>query len=137
MALALNFSTSKEVSAKLLLTVLSHFGKETDASRVAFLKGSPEIRLFRPLLAQLQAKGVDVRFKSKVKRVHYSPVDGKVTGFQLEDGSDITADIYVSALPAHNLWRVLPNALREREQNKPAKSYRAMFQLLRELMSSQ
>ena len=42
MALALNFRTSSDVSAKLLLTVLSHFGKETDASRVAFLKGPPE-----------------------------------------------------------------------------------------------
>ena len=43
MALALNFLPSSAVSAKLLLTVLSHFGKETDASRVAFLKGPPEL----------------------------------------------------------------------------------------------
>src|SRR5689334_4642738 len=46
MALALNFDTTEQVSAKLVLTVLSHFGKETDASRVAFLRGTPQRRLF-------------------------------------------------------------------------------------------
>ena len=72
MALALNFLPSSAVSAKLLLTVLSHFGKETDASRVAFLKGPPELRLFRPLLQYLEKRGVDVRFNSKVRSVRYS-----------------------------------------------------------------
>jgi 15-cis-phytoene desaturase len=99
----------------LLLTVLSHFGKETDASRVAFLKGSPETRLFRPLLAQLQDRGVEVRFNAKVKRVHHSSSGNQVTGFELEDGSQNSADIYVSAMPAHNLWKTLPDTLRDRE----------------------
>lgn len=115
MALALNFAPSSEVSAKLLLTVLSHFGKETDASRVAFLKGPPETRLFRPLLQWLHARGVEVRFNSKVKQVLYDCGGGEVTGFALEDGSVATADTYVSAMPAHNLWKTLPQALRERQ----------------------
>jgi len=115
MALALNFAPSSEVSAKLLLTVLSHFGKETDASRVAFLKGPPETRLFRPLLQWLQARGVQVRFNLKVKQVLYDRDGGEVTGFALEDGSVATADTYVSAMPAHNLWKTLPQALRERQ----------------------
>ncbi|MEO8288745.1 MAG: FAD-dependent oxidoreductase [Chloroflexota bacterium] len=113
MALALNFSTSKEVSAKLLMTVLSHFGKETDASRVAFLKGSPETRLFRPLLQHLQDRGVEVRFNSKVKQVLYDTVGDKVTGLAMEDGSEVNADIYISAMPVHNLWKTLPANLRE------------------------
>jgi phytoene desaturase len=112
MALALNFLPSSAVSAKLLLTVLSHFGKETDASRVAFLKGSPELRLFRPLLAYLQARGVQVRFNSKVRAVRYSELDGAVSGFELDDGSVAESDIYLSAMPVHNLWKTLPPALR-------------------------
>ena len=112
MALALNFLPSSAVSAKLLLTVLSHFGKETDASRVAFLKGPPELRLFRPLLQYLEKRGVDVRFNSKVRSVRYSEPDGVVTGFELEDGSVIEADLYMSAMPVHNLWKILPPALR-------------------------
>ncbi|HUP26792.1 MAG TPA: FAD-dependent oxidoreductase [Chloroflexia bacterium] len=113
MALALNFSTSREVSAKLLLTVLSHFGKETDASRVAFLKGSPEIRLFRPLLDLLRARGVDVRLNSRVARFLYEGEE--VAGIALDDGSVVRADAYVSALPVHNLWKVLPDAIRAQQ----------------------
>src|SRR5207248_10230558 len=92
MALALNFSTSKEVSAKLLLTVLSHFGKETDASRVAFLKGSPETRLFGPLLDRLRSRGVEVRFNSRVMQVLYDPHDTVVTGLALAGGAVVTGD---------------------------------------------
>ena len=113
MALALNFIPSSEVSAKLLLTVLSHFGKETDASRVAFLKGSPELRLFRPLLQQLRARGVDVRFNSKVRSVRYDAGENAVSGFEMEDGSMLEGDVYVSAMPAHNLWKALPVGMRE------------------------
>lgn len=113
MALALNFLPSSAVSAKLLLTVLSHFGKETDASRVAFLKGPPELRLFRPLLQYLENRGVDVRFNSKVRSVRYSEPEGVVTGFELEDGSVIEGDLYVSAMPVHNLWKTLPLSLRD------------------------
>src|SRR5215210_446138 len=92
MALALNFAPSSEVSAKLLLTVLSHFGKETEASRVAFLKGPPETRLFRPLLAWVQARGVEVRLNSKVAEVMFDGGSDEVRGFRLADGSIVTAD---------------------------------------------
>lgn len=115
MALALNFSTSREVSAKLLLTVLSHFGKETDASRVAFLKGPPETRLFQPLLAYLRDRGVEIRFGAHVKQVLYSSHERGVTGFLMEDGSTVTGDAYVSAMPVHNLWKTLPPQMRAME----------------------
>jgi 15-cis-phytoene desaturase len=115
MALALNFGTSREVSAKVLLTVLSHFGKETDASRVAFLKGPPETRLFRPLLAMLESRGVEFQMESKVKRILYNEHERRVTGFQLDEGSIVTSDIYISAMPVHNLWKALPDQLRNQE----------------------
>ena len=115
MALALNFNPSSEVSAKLLLTVLSHFGKESDASRVAFLKGPPELRLFRPLLGQLQARGVEVRFHSKVRSIRYDATGNVVSGFEMADGSVLQGDIYVSAMPVHNLRKTLPSDLRAME----------------------
>jgi phytoene desaturase len=111
MALALNFSPASEVSASLLLTVLSHFGKETEASRVAFLKGPPELRLFRPLLRHLQQRGVETHFNTRLKRICYDPSSGQVTGFELDDGSLLTADIYISAMPVHNLRKTLPASL--------------------------
>ncbi len=112
MALALNFNPGSEVSAKLLLTVLSHFGKETDASRVAFLKGAPELRLFRPLLSQLQERGVDVRLNSKVRSILYNSHENTIEGFEMDDGSVVKGDAYISAMPVHNLWKTLPPTMR-------------------------
>ncbi|HMA34014.1 MAG TPA: FAD-dependent oxidoreductase, partial [Chloroflexia bacterium] len=114
MALALNFDTTARVSAKLVLTVLSHFAKETDASRVAFLRGTPQRRLFAPLLAYLAARGVQFRPNQKVVAIDYDPAGARVTGFRLADGQLLQADCYISALPVHNLWSILPPALRVR-----------------------
>ena len=115
MALALNFDTADRVSAKLILTVLSHFGKETDASRVAFLCGTPQRRLFEPFLAYLDRRGVRFQANAKVRAVEYDAATNRVSGFRLDDGRLLTADAYVSAMPVHNLWKTLPLALRARE----------------------
>lgn len=112
MALALNFDTTEHVSAKLVLTVLYHFAKQTDASRVAFLRGTPQRRLFEPLLAHLGARGVRFLPHRKVVTVEYEAAANRVTGFRLADGSLLQADTYISAMPVHNLWPTLPAALR-------------------------
>ncbi|HUS14599.1 MAG TPA: FAD-dependent oxidoreductase [Chloroflexia bacterium] len=112
MALALNFDTTDRVSAKLVLTVLTHFAKETDASRVAFLKGTPQRRLFEPLLTYLTARGVTWLPDSKVAAIDYDVTANQVTGLRLADGRQLVADAYVSAMPVHNLWKTLPPALR-------------------------
>ena len=114
MALALNFDTTERVSAKLVLTVLSHFAKETDASRVAFLQGTPQRRLFEPLLAYLAARGVQFLPSASGLRCAVRRRDNRVTGLRLDDGRLLTADTYVSAMPVHNLWKTLPPALRDR-----------------------
>ena len=115
MALALNFDTTARVSAKLVLTVLAHFGKETDASRVAFLDGTPQRRLFEPFLAYLAGRGVRFLPDSKVTGIEYDGATNQVSGFRLADGRRLTADCYLSAMPVHNLWKTLPAGLRERE----------------------
>lgn len=112
MALALNFDTTERVSAKLVLTVLSHFAKETDASRVAFLRGTPQRRLFEPFLAYLARRGVRFIPNSKVARIEYDVLTNRVTGFRMTGGDLLQADCYVSAMPVHNLWKTLPEALR-------------------------
>jgi 15-cis-phytoene desaturase len=114
MGLALNFAPSSQVSAKVLLTVLSHFGKETDASRVAFLKGPPQTRLFGPFLDFLRRRGVEVRFGAKVSQVAFGERSGLVQRFELADGTHEMADFYISAMPVHNLWKTLPESLRRR-----------------------
>jgi phytoene desaturase len=112
MALALNFERCDKVSAKLMLTALMRFAQETPASRMALVKGSPLPRIWEPLIARLHALGGTVEMHRKVVDIAYDGAANRVDGFVLDDGSVIRGDIYVSAMPVHNLRKVLPDALK-------------------------
>jgi phytoene desaturase len=114
MALSLNFQRADQVSAKLVLTALLHFAKERDAPRMGLVKGAPQERLWEPLIRLLEGRGARVMLGRKVERICYDPHCNRVTGLALDDGSTIVGDIYVSAMPVHNLRKALPEALRQR-----------------------
>ncbi len=113
MALALNFARTEDVSAKLMLTALMRFAQETDASKMALVKGSPHTRIWEPLIAKLEARGGTVELNRKVVDILYEPITNNVDGFVLDDGSIVRGDVYISAMPVHSLRKVLPDALRE------------------------
>jgi 15-cis-phytoene desaturase len=115
MALALSFRTADKISAKLVLTALLHFAQEKGASRMAFVKGSPQTRIWAPLTKLLEGRGSTLRTDARVREIVYDPSAGRVAGFALEDGSLVTGDVYISAMPVHSLRKVLPAALRELE----------------------
>lgn len=112
MALALNFQRADRVSAKLVLTALLHFAKETDAPKMGLVKGSPHERLWVPLITQLQKRGVQVLFNRKVDQIRYDASENRVSGFVLDNGDLITGDLYISAMPVHSLRKTLPESLR-------------------------
>ncbi len=113
MALSLNFETADKVSAKLVLTAMMRFAQETPASRMALVKGSPHERLWEPLIASLHRDGSTVEMNRRVTAIDYDPLENTVRGFVLDDGSVVTGDVYISAMPVHSLRKVLPAALRE------------------------
>jgi phytoene desaturase len=113
MALALNFQRADQVSAKLVLTALLHFAQETNAPMMGLVKGSPHDRLWAPLSGLLSGRGVQVVLGRKVDHICYDAVDNRVTGFALDDGTTIEGDVYVSAMPVHNLRKALAPALKE------------------------
>lgn len=113
MALALNFQKADQVSAKLVLTALLHFAKETDAPKMGLVKGSPHERLWIPLMQQLRDRGVEIRFDAKVDTILHDSVSNRVTGIQLADGQVLTADAYISAMPVHSLRKVMSDSMRE------------------------
>lgn len=115
MALALNFQRADRVSAKLVLTALLHFAQETNAPKMGLVKGSPHERLWAPLITKLEARGVRVVLGRGVEEIVYDPLDNRVTGFRLDDGSTITGDVYVSAMPVHNLRKRLPAPMKALE----------------------
>lgn len=112
MALALNFQKAESVSAKLVLTALLHFAKETDAPKMGLVKGSPHERLWVPLMAMLRERGVDIRFNSRVSEILHDADKNRVTGVRLEDGSELHADLVISAMPVHSLRKVMSESMR-------------------------
>lgn len=113
MALALNFERADQVSAKLVLTALLHFAQETNAPMMGLVKGSPQERLWGPLTDRLIERGVRVVLGRAVEQISYDAFENRVTGFALDDGTTITGDIYVSAMPVHNLRKRLAPAMRQ------------------------
>ncbi|MCX7789820.1 MAG: FAD-dependent oxidoreductase [Chloroflexaceae bacterium] len=113
MCLALNFLPADKVSAKLPLTAMLHFAHEKQAPMMALVKGSPDVNIWRPLMRQIEARGGRVELGRKVVGIEYDEAANRVTGFQMDDGSLITGDIYVSAMPVHSLRKVLPASWRK------------------------
>lgn len=113
MALALNFQTSENVSAKLPLTAMLHFAQERGAAKMGPVKGSPHERLWLPLIDLLERRGASVRLNARVEQICYDAGANRVTGLALDDGSVVTGDVYVSAMPVHSLRKTVPAALRE------------------------
>jgi 15-cis-phytoene desaturase len=112
MALALNFQRADKVSAKLVLTALLHFAKETNAPKMGLVKGSPHERIWEPLMMRLQQRGVQILFDQKIEQIQYDVVENRVTGYLLEDGSVIEGDLFISAMPVHSLRKTLPQPMR-------------------------
>lgn len=112
MALALNFQTCDNVSAKLPLTAMLHFAQEPGAANMALVKGSPHERIWVPLIEMLRKRGADVRLNARVAHIAHDPLDNRIRGFVLDDGSSVIGDLYVSAMPVHSLRKVLPDSLR-------------------------
>ncbi len=112
MALALNFQTADHVSAKLPLTALLHFAQEPGAARMGLVKGSPHERIWVPMIELLERRGARVLLGQRVREICYDADERRVGGFRLDDGSLITGDLYVSAMPVHSLRKALPPALK-------------------------
>lgn len=63
------------------------------------------------MVEYFRAKGGELQYNARLQEIQLGE-DGNVTGFQLADGSTVTGDLYVSAMPGglrislcvHSLW---------------------------------
>ena len=114
MALALKFIPPEEISAKIILDVTETFYRIPGSSCMGFLKGSPQEYLHQPLMEYSQQKGAVFQNHSPVDELLF---DGKsIRGVQLRNGEILDADYYLSALPVHNLCKVLPPSLKKHDR---------------------
>lgn len=117
MALALKFLPPDEISAKIVLDVIGIFLRKNHASKMGLLKGSPNDLLTGPIAEYVRKKGGVVRTEAKVSEVMLDEQDHhKISGLMLEGGERLEADHYLFALPIHNLKKLIPEELYEREE---------------------
>ncbi|CAL5220389.1 g2395 [Coccomyxa viridis] len=112
MAKALNFINPDELSMQCILIALNRFLQETHGSKMAFLDGSPPERLCQPIVDYFVGKGGSFRYNSRLQKFILGS-SGQVEGFQLSDGSTVTGDLYVSAMPVDPLKKLLPAPWKE------------------------
>lgn len=112
MALALTFQRAERISAKVPLLAMLYFAHEKQAPMMALVKGSPDTNIWRPLIGQIESRGGRVELGRKVIGIEHDQAANRVTGFLLDDGSTVSGDAYISAMPVHSLRKVLPDSLR-------------------------
>jgi len=109
MAKALDFIDPDKLSMTVVLTAMNRFLNEDDGLQMAFLDGNQPDRLCAPMRAHIEQRGGEVKLSSPVKEIMTND-DGTVAGLAMRDGSTVTADVYVSAMPVDIVKRMTPVA---------------------------
>ncbi|MDB9517955.1 15-cis-phytoene desaturase [Roseofilum reptotaenium CS-1145] len=116
MSKALNFINPDEISATIILTALNRFLQEKNGSKMAFLDGSPTERLCQPLVDYISDRGGQVRLNAPIKQFllkdDYSVGSFLLRGLDGQPDEELTADVYVSAMPIDPLKTILPQPWR-------------------------
>ena len=117
-AYALGFIDTENISARCMLTIFQFFATKTEASVLRMLEGSPSEYLHKPIVDYLEARGVKIHTRRRVREVLYqdSADQTKVTGLVVADGESeetITADAYVCACDVPGIKKVIPQEWRK------------------------
>lgn len=115
MALALKFLPPEEMSAKIVLDVCGEFLRKPDASKMGFLKGSPQEYLIGPLADYLTSHGATIRTDAAIRAIHEAP-GRRIAGLELATGEVVRGDWYLLALPVHKLNRLIPTQWKRDER---------------------
>jgi 15-cis-phytoene desaturase len=107
MGKALDFIDPDKLSMTVVLTAMNRFINESDGSQTAFLDGNQPDRLCKPIVDHVTARGGDVQIGKPITSIELNP-DNTVKYLQCGDGSRITADMYVSAMPVDVLKKLIP-----------------------------
>jgi 15-cis-phytoene desaturase len=107
MAKALDFIDPDKLSMTVVLTAMNRFLNETDGLQMAFIDGNQTDRLCEPMKQHIEKSGGEVKTGSPLEEIMTNE-DGSVAGLKMRDGSIVTADVYVSAMPVDVVKKVLP-----------------------------
>nr|AHA43672.1 phytoene desaturase [Plagiochasma appendiculatum] len=108
MSKALNFIDPDDLSMQCVLIALNRFLQETHGSKMAFLDGAPPERLCKPIVDHFTALGGEVRLNSRLQKFVLNE-DGSIKHFQLQNGTIVEGDVYVSAMPVDVFKLLIPD----------------------------
>jgi len=114
MAKALDFIDPDKLSMTVVLTAMNRFVNETNGSQMAFLDGNQPDRLCQPLREYVEARGGEVRLETPLRKIAVSEDGERVTHLELAGGEQVTADVYVSAMPVDIMKLMTPEPWKER-----------------------
>ncbi len=117
-AYALGFIDTENMSARCMLTIFQLFAVRTEASVLRMLEGSPQEYLHDPIVKYLEARGVKIHTRRRVREILYKESAGetKVKGLVVAQGEEeetVIADAYVCACDIPGIQRVLPQEWRK------------------------
>mmetsp|Transcript_1406 Transcript_1406/g.2753 ORF Transcript_1406/g.2753 Transcript_1406/m.2753 type:complete len:620 (-) Transcript_1406:40-1899(-) len=108
MGKALDFIDPDKLSMTVVLTAMNRFINEADGSQTAFLDGNPPERLCKPIKERVEHNGGQVICSCPVVEIKVNDEDDSVQYLKLANGTQVTADYYVSAVPVDVFKRLIP-----------------------------
>ncbi len=106
-SLAMNFIEPNIISARPMITIFKYFGTDYAATKFAFFRKNPGDSMIEPMRQYIQSKGGRIFVDAKLNRFELNS-DETIKHAVLQDGHTIEADAYISALPVHNIKKIVP-----------------------------
>ncbi|MEI7787304.1 MAG: FAD-dependent oxidoreductase [Chlorobiaceae bacterium] len=106
-ALAMNFIEPNVISARPMITIFKYFGTDYTSTKFGFFRKNPGDSMIEPMRQYIQGKGGRIFVDAKLSRFELNS-DESIQHAVLHDGHNIDADAYISALPVHNIKKIIP-----------------------------
>lgn len=111
----LAFCEPEELSAYVLLTLLTHGITNPFNLRAGTFRGGMTDVMINPIARWLTSRGAVLRTNTALKAIHHKPgqngAAGQIDGFELANGEILRGDVYVSAIPLEVIKQIIPSTL--------------------------
>lgn len=109
---AIQFSEPEDFSAYNFLGWIHGIAYNLPNSLAGGYRGAREEVIFQPLARYLRQGGAAIRVGAPLREILYAPEEGRVTGFVLDRGERVEADLFVVAVPVWAFVPLVPGPLR-------------------------
>ncbi len=110
---ALNENVQTASAVHALQVFQDGFLSNRDAYVVG-LASVPLVKLYEPAAPILESRGGAVRLGASVRQINFQ--DNAITSIELSDGQQLSADLYISALPVERLDKLLTPEMRTADE---------------------